>query len=83
MKKHFDCDDSKQNENNDASDAIVHSAQKYLSNLRKYGGRFSQTKETIDTIITASISIDVTNKEIEKLLSVPRKRVATARERED
>ena len=81
MKKHFDCDDSKQNENNDARDAIVHSAQKYLSNLRKYGGRFSQTKETMDTIITALISIDVTNKEIEKLLSVPRKRVATARER--
>ena len=81
VKKHFDCYESKQNETSDASDAVVHSAQKYLSCLRRYGGRFSQTQETIDTIITALVSNDVTNIEIEKLLCVPRKRIATARER--
>ena len=79
VRKHFDVEDSKDSDNPGAESAVVSSAKNYLDGLRLYGGKFSKTQETIDTIVTALVPIDVNNILIERVLGVSRKRVASAK----
>ena len=79
VRKHFDVEDSKDLDYAGAETAVVHSAKKYIDGLRLYGGKFSKTQETIDTIITALVTLDVKNVVVEKILGISRKRVASAR----
>jgi hypothetical protein len=52
-----------------------------MESLQKYGGRFSQTQSTIDTLLTALVSSKVSNVVIASSLGISRKRVAAAKER--
>ena len=68
-------------EEKDSDNAIINSAKKYLQGLAIFGGKFTTTQATIDTILTSLVASGIPNNAIASSLGVSRKRVAKAKYR--